>query len=68
MLLTTLAVINGQVVDAEELLRESLPTRVLPQSGPRGLLVTVVSRDKYASFVLHHPVPSTRKSVVQFAH
>ena len=43
MLITTLAVINGQVVDAEELLREPLPTRVLPQIGPRGLLVTVVS-------------------------
>jgi len=43
MLLTTLAVINGQVVDAEELLRESLPTSVLLPVEPRGLLVTVVS-------------------------
>jgi len=43
MLFTTLALINGQVVDAEELLCESLPTRVLPPIGPRGLLVTVVS-------------------------
>jgi len=43
MLFTTLALINGQVVDAEELLCEPLPTRVLPPIGPRGLLVTVVS-------------------------
>ena len=43
MLLTTLAVINGQVFDAEELLGESLPTCALPPIRPRGLLVTVVS-------------------------
>lgn len=43
MLVTTLAVIHGQVVDAEEAVSESLAVVVPPPDGPRGLLVTVIS-------------------------
>jgi hypothetical protein len=43
MLVTTLAVLHDQVVDAEEVVRESLAVVVPPPDGPRGLLVTLVS-------------------------
>jgi hypothetical protein len=43
MLITTLAVLHGQVVDAEEAVRESLTVGVSPPDGPRGLLVTLIS-------------------------
>jgi hypothetical protein len=43
MLVTTLAVLHGQVADAEEEVRESLTVAVPPPDGPRGLLVSLVS-------------------------
>ncbi|NTU81427.1 MAG: hypothetical protein HGA45_18945 [Chloroflexales bacterium] len=43
MLVTTLAVLHGQVADAEEEVCESLRVTVPLPDGPRGLLVTLVS-------------------------
>lgn len=56
MLVTTLALIDSQVFDAEELVREPLPIGALPAGAPRGLLVTVISVEDAAFHVAYTAV------------
>lgn len=59
MLVSTLALINHQVVDAEETLTGSLPTCALDPERPRGLLVTLIAVENtmfhlaYVGLVVH---------------